>query len=136
MTSGFGESGQGSSAGSVVFPTSFGSTATNVYAQISSVPNGSLTNVLTYVVPVGKTFFLQMMEAGGDNIGHYTLEVNGSVIGTARTWFNGPFIERLRFDGIGNVGLPVAEGIIIRIKVIHYRPVAGTFEGRLIGVLK
>ena len=136
MTSGFGESGQSSGTGSVVFPTSFGSTATNVYAQISSVPNGATTTIVNYVVPVGKTFFLQMVEMGGDNIGHYTIEVNSVVIGTARTWFNGPFIERLRFDGIGNVGLPVAESTIIRIKVIHYRPVAGTFEGRVIGVLK
>jgi hypothetical protein len=77
-----------------------------------------------------------MVEMGGDNIGHYTLEVGGDVIGTARTWFNGPFIERLRFDGIGNVGLPVAESTIIRVKVIHYRPVVGTFEGRIIGVIK
>lgn len=134
MTSGFGDSGQNLVI-STSFPSSFGVPCTSIYNQITSIPRDTPSVILSYTVPAGKTFFVQLVEVGGDNVAHFTVEVGASVAATARTWFNGPFIEHIRFDGTGNAGLSLIAGVQIKVKVVHHRPVSGTFEGRIVGVL-
>ena len=135
MSSGFGDSGQ-SAANTSVFPTSFGTGGASIFNSVTSVPQGATVDLLTYIVPVGKAFFMQMIEVGGNNIAKYDIEVDGQIICTSRTWFSGGLVSRLRFDGTGNVGVPYAQSSVIKIKVTHYRPVVGDFEARITGVIK
>jgi hypothetical protein len=136
MTSGFGQSGQSTSGGAAGFPDDFGTGGFSEFNYITGVPNGATADLLTYVVPVAKTLFLQMIEMGGDNIARYDVLVDGSPIAVARTWFNGPFIERIRFDGTGNVGILYPAGTTIKVTVTHFRQMPGAFEARITGVLK
>lgn len=137
MTSGFGDSGQ-STGGSTFpgFPTAFGIPGTSLFYSVSGVPKSTPTVIGSYTVPAGMSFYLQCVELGGNNIGQFTVLVDSDVVAVVRTWFNGPFVQTIRFDGVGNLGKVIPPGAIISVSVEHPRPDAGKFEARVVGVLK
>jgi hypothetical protein len=137
MTSGFGESGQAGGGGGSFpgYPAGFGIAGLSLFDEVSPVAKNTPTEIISYTVPDGKNFYLQLVEVGGDNIGQYTVTVGATVLSVMRTWFNGPFIERARFDGVGNLGFVIPTGSILSVSVTHSRPADGKFESRIVGVL-
>lgn len=106
-----------------------GSTPVMEYSSISSLAAGALTNILSYTVPAGKTLVLDKAEVSGCNVAEYSVEVNAVIKGVRRTYW-GNFNADFSFNK-----LQVAEGLVVRIKVIHSRPVVGDFNATLLGAL-
>ena len=99
------------------------------YADISSLASGSLTTILSYTVPVGKTLLMEKVEVSGCNIATYVVDIDGTDKGKRRTYF-GDFNADFEYKG-----LEVATGLVVRVRVIHSRPTAGDFDASLIGSL-
>ena len=106
-----------------------GSTPVLEYNEITSLASGALTNILSYIVPVGKTLQLKKVEVSGCNVAKYSVEIDSAENGVRRTYF-GNFNADFEFDNF-----QITEGKIIRIKVIHNRPVLGDFNATMIGSL-
>lgn len=137
MASGFGESGQAGAASSFPgFPVGFGISGISVFYAVSGVAKNTPTVIGAYTVPAGVSFYLQCVELGGSNIGLYTVSVDGTPVASVRSWFNGPFVHNVRFDGTGNLGLFLVSGSVVQISVTHPRPDIGDFEARVIGAVK
>lgn len=114
---------------SVVLIPSTSDTSVNEYSEISSLASGSLTTILSYTVPVGKTLFLNHIEVSGGNIAKYQVEINSIVKGTRRTYwgnFNSDFYYNKQ---------KILSGIIIKVSVIHTRPIVADFNATLLGTL-
>jgi len=99
------------------------------YSDISSLASGTLTTILTYTVPVGKTLAMEKVEVSGCNVANYIVEIDGNTKGKRRTYF-GNFNADFEYKG-----LEVATGLIVRVRVIHSRPTTGNFDATLIGSL-
>lgn len=99
------------------------------YADISSLASGTLTTILSYTVPVGKTLAMGKVEVSGCNVADYIVEIDGSTKGKRRTYF-GNFNADFEYKG-----LEIATGLVVRVRVIHSRPSAGDFDATLIGSL-
>ena len=105
------------------------------YSEVLSLASGSEVDLVTYTVPASKIFYLEVTEFGGTNIARYRIDVDGTEISKAYTWFSGPLFSEIRFDSI-DTGKPMTAGQVITIKVMHSRPAAGDFHGRIQGVLR
>lgn len=105
------------------------------FSDVSSVVAGVSTDVLTYTVPVGKTFKLYTVEFSGSNTGVFETLINGSTEARKRTYFGGNLFDQFAFNGTGQEGLLLVAGDIIKLTVIHSRPYVGDFEGRVLGML-
>jgi hypothetical protein len=101
------------------------------FDEANAVVSGALERVVSYVVPVGYSFALQIAEFDGDNIAKYELQVNGSVIARKHTWFSGGLSGEFVFNG----SYRVSAGSTVRIMVTHSRPDPGQFSGRICGTL-
>jgi len=99
------------------------------YGDIASLASGTLTTILTYTVPVGKTLALEKIEVSGCNVADYTVEIDGANKGKRRTYF-GNFNADFEYKGF-----QIATGLVIRVRVIHSRPSAGDFDATLVGAL-
>ena len=106
-----------------------GATPVLEYNGISSLANGSLTNILSYTVPAGKTLQLHKVEVSGGNTAKYQVEINSVVKGIRRTYW-GRFNADFEFNNY-----QVGEGLVVRVRVIHSRPMAADFDATLIGAL-
>lgn len=101
----------------------------SVYAEISSVPSSALTTILSYNV-IDDLVMLQTVSCSGDNIAQFDLLINSTVIARIRTEFT-KLNEELDF-AYGNAnGLNLNNGDVIILKVKHFRPYLGSFEGRI-----
>jgi hypothetical protein len=101
----------------------------NQFSEISSLVKSTLTDIVTYTIPVGKTFYLKMVESSGNNYAEYSVLRGVTKIGSKRS-------SELDFNvNLPFHDLPFNSGEIISVKVIHERPQSGDFEGRIIGVL-
>lgn len=114
----------------VVIPPSAGGIFVNQFSEISSVPSGSLTDILTYVVPVSYTGTLCRVEVGGNNVATYEIYKNTELKARIRTWFGTALTHTCEFSS-GTSGPELVAGDTIKIKVIHNRPFTGDFEARL-----
>ena len=99
------------------------------YNTISSVANGSLTDLLSYTVPTGKTLALNRIEVSGENIAKFSVEINTNVKGIRRTYW-GNFNSSFEFGG-----LSLTSGNLVKVKVIHTRASVADFDSTLIGAL-
>lgn len=99
------------------------------YGSVSSVANGISTTVLSYTVPAGKTLLLSKVEVSGCNVAEYSVTINAVTKGVRRTYW-GNFNADFEYND-----LSVATGLVVLIKVIHNRPLAGDFDATLIGAL-
>ena len=105
-------------------------TLKSFYNEVTSVAASSLTTVLTYTVPTGKTVFIQKVVTSGTNIAEYSLYLNGVIQDKRRTNFGGDLNAEFGFAETA-IGLPVAAGDIILIKAIHNRTFLGDFNARI-----
>lgn len=105
--------------------------STSVFAEALSVPSATPTTVVQYIIPVGKSGNLWLVDFGGQNIGTFSLTLNGTVIAKRRTWFNGSGLsDQMDFRGNSTSGKTVIAGDELKLIVFHNRPYVGDFEGR------
>ena len=102
-----------------------------VFNEITNIPRNILTELVNYTVPLNNRYFLQRINVGGANVATYQLERFGNVQERVRTYFGAPLTTQMNFDGYSEDGLELTPGEIIRVKVEHYRPDNGDFEGRI-----
>lgn len=111
-----------------------GSTGTtiNLYNEALSVASGVIDqSVISYTVPIGRTFYLMLVEFSGENIANWSIFVDNIKIGVKRTYFGNSLWGDFFFKN-----LPVPEGVKIELKVANFRPDPADFEGRILGVLE
>lgn len=107
--------------------------AISSYNEVTSVASGILTTILTYTVPIGKTFYLNRADISGTNISEYTIQLN-SVVNNKKRTFYGNLNENFDYTMGGNEnGFPIVTGTIVTITTMHNRPSLGDFNARLQG---
>jgi hypothetical protein len=106
--------------------TGSSSSAKSLYNEISSVAIASLSNILTYTVPVGKTATIKKISVSGTNVADYQIFVNSSIVDRRRTYF-GNLNEYFYIDN--SISLSASD--VLYVKVIHERPDVGDFNARL-----
>lgn len=112
----------------VVVQTSSGGTVVSPYNEVNSVPNGSNTTIISFTASVSS--LLNKIDYSGDNVAKYTVELNGTVIDKQRTYFGSALNGTFDFSN-GSRGLELEPGDLVTLKVIHARPSAGDFNGRM-----
>jgi hypothetical protein len=106
-----------------------GGDVTSIYAEVSSIPTATLTDVISYTVPVGKTLFLKEVSYTGDSRAEVTIEVDASVEDKQRTtWtdWNGRFLF---------YNLKLVAGQVLKLRVDHCSTTTAEFSGKIIGNL-
>lgn len=98
-----------------------------VYSEISSVPMGIETVIVSYTVPVGKAAKLNLSEMTGNNIAEYSLYVGAIRVAKKRTQYT-DLNAQMTFT---NVGYTLTSGQTISLRVKHLRPSLGEFEANL-----
>lgn len=103
-------------------------TTINTFSTVAAVASAATTDIVSYTVPVGKTFYLSYVEFSGENIADFEVLSGVTVIAKKRTYFGGQLsgeflFERTRF----------AATTIVKLRVTHARPTTGDFEGRING---
>ena len=90
---------------------------------------------MSYTVPVGKKFFLQLVEVSGENIAVYDIFKDAAQIARRRTWWTGGFNTDFSFVKTNCLGVLFSAGEKVELKVEHSRTMTADFEGRITGVL-
>jgi hypothetical protein len=103
------------------------------YNEVSSVAAASETTVLTYTVPLAKTFHLHQISVSGTNLGSFKVKVNGNVKAQKRTWWT-KFNEDFSFLTPSNKGFEVPAGDIITVTVLHNSSTVGDFNASILGL--
>lgn len=96
-----------------------------------AVPSGSETSIVTYTVPAGKTSRLNRVTFSGENVATYNLYVSGVLQERSRTHFGADLGGTMEFFGSNKEGPLYVTGTIIDLKVLHTRPMIGSFNGRI-----
>ncbi len=102
-------------------------TEINTYAEVSAVAKDTLTTIVTYTVPVGKTFRLSRIEASGSRMGIFTTLSGATIIDTKRSYFDNYNVVA----EFGDEEFPAET--VLTVKILHSRPTAGDFEARITG---
>ena len=102
----------------------------NIFDTKAAVASGSTISIVSFTVPSGKIFFLDLVEFGGGNIATYELFIGASAEAKKRTYFSGSISGEFFFNSF-----IVNENIKIDLKVENFRPDIADFEGRILGVL-
>jgi len=106
-----------------------GFTSISEFDSVTSVANSTLTDIVTFTVPVGKKLILDRVEVSGDNIAKFQVDIDASVNAVKRSYwcnFNQDF-EWDRFE--------LAAGSVIKVQVEQTsRPDTGDYEARIIGI--
>lgn len=110
---------------SPTLPTGY--VAANYFNQITSVPSGSLTTILSKTV-LTTALTIDSIELSGDNKAEFRVFINASLVAVKRTGF----IELNHTALFGGLMLQTLD--VLEIRVIHERPYVGTFEARVVGV--
>lgn len=102
----------------------------NVFNEVTLVPSGSETLIATFTVPMGKTGKIEKITASGENIGKYTVKLNGSSIDVRRTYWTGGF--NVMFDYASDAsGYKLNPGDVVSIHIFHESDDPATFDARL-----
>lgn len=106
--------------------------STNTYGEALGVASGSETLIVSFTASsASKRYSLQRAEFTGEQIGLYRLYINGSNIATKRTHHGSGLSGNYEFIGGSQEGLFLSTGDVVELKVLHSRPGAGDFEGRI-----
>lgn len=106
-----------------------GTSATNIYNEVSSVPSNVETTILTYTVPVGQNFFFELAEVSGTAPGDYTIKINGTKAARQYTYYT-TLTGDFQF-----YGLKVTTGQTITISVLQIQSQPIDFTARIVGAL-
>jgi len=108
-----------------------GETLVNSYDEISSLVKDTTMTIVSYVAPIGKTSYLQFVEAGGANIATFQVEIQGNIEAKKRTYFSGPLSTEFQFYSTAEAGIELNAGDVVRVRVEHGRPMVADFEARI-----
>lgn len=97
-------------------------TVATAYNEVSSVPSGTLTTIVSYTC-TGPTR-IKFAEVTGTNIAEYTVLVNGIVKNKKRTYY-GNLDNSFQFAK----GLGISSGDVISLQVTHNQTDLGDFSG-------
>lgn len=103
----------------------------NQYGEANAVASGATTQIMSYTVPPGKVSLVQKIECSGENIAKFQLLVNGTVIGTLRTYFGGELNCTFDFITGQDNGYVVNAGDVVSVTVLHNRPFLSDYEARI-----
>jgi len=103
---------------------------TNIYSSVSSVASSSPTTIVSYTVPVGKKFLLQLIEGSGENISVFDVKLNAVPMARKRTYFG----AEMNVDFLFASGLELSAGDVLILSVEHSRPFTSDYEGRILGI--
>lgn len=106
------------------------------YDTAVGVLSGVETTILQYEVPADKTATIYRCEASGENIARFQILLNGDAIATRRTHHGSGLTTEFDFTTPSKNSLTFQPGDIVRVNVLHIRPMAGDFESRLQLLLK
>jgi len=121
----------GSELGLVTRPVipNYPGTEANSFAMASLVPSGIETTVVSYTVPVDKTFYFIGLNASGNANGIFKLYVESDAILAGRN-----SVANLNVSlNYSYSPIKVASGDTISIKVLHQASVSCDFEGTILG---
>jgi len=105
-------------------------TQVDTYSEALAVASNIVTTITTYIVPVGKTAFLERISFSGGNIALYRTLVNGVNVDTRQTYFGGELCNSFEFNGSSD-GLGLVAGDQVQITVVHQRPTVADFYARI-----
>lgn len=108
-----------------------GDTVINRYAEVTAVPSGVPTILVSYTVPNLKTAILQRISVSGENIARYDVLLNSQPIDTRRTNFGADLSQSFEFLTNSGDGVLLSAGDVLAVRVTHTRPYVGDFEGRI-----
>ena len=115
--------------------SSFGSSGTEViqYSEVIGVAAAIETTIITYTVPVAKTFYLHNITVSGSNIGEYKVKINGTTKNKKRTWWT-KFNEDFNFLASPNQGLSLTAGQTVQVTILHNSSSVGDFNSSIQGL--
>lgn len=102
----------------------------STYNEVLSVAKDDETLIHSLVAPIDGLSFLYRVFFSGDNIGIYTLKLNGTTIDKKRTSLAADFDGVFDFSDASK-GLLLAAGDLIEIFVLHERPHVADFNARI-----
>lgn len=111
--------------------TNGGTDSVSTFDQVSGVGTSSETTIVSYTVPVGQTFRLQIAEFSGTNIGEFNLYADAALIAQRRTNFGGNLTDQFDFA----TGIDFISGQVIALKTINPQLNPGDYSGRIQGTL-
>jgi hypothetical protein len=101
------------------------------YGVVTLVPANVETTIVSYVVPVGKTFYGAGFVASGNSHGLYRIYFNGTAVLSGRSSTAVPTMD-LSFK----MATPTATaGQTIAVKITHYAGSTADFEGTILGYI-
>lgn len=103
----------------------------NIFNEINSLASLAISDIVSYVVPEGKTAILDRIEFSGNNIAIYEVEINSTIEARNRTWFGGDLSGVFEFRSSNSSGIPLSAGDEVVLRVNNFRPSVGDFEGRI-----
>src|SRR5690606_25918918 len=115
------------SINTVVVPSLTNALVNTLYGEATAVPAATPTVVCTLTVPPTGSTFLTQIDASGDNIGLYTVLLNGQTLDVKRTYFGGALNCTFNFSTAGT-GLLLAAGDVLEVVAEHNRPNVGDFN--------
>lgn len=109
----------------------------NEYDETSLVPVGAETDLVQYLVPVGKVFWFKHASFGGQNYAVYKLYVDGVLVDKVRTHDSSGLTGRMdwkdEIDTPGGIMVPAEK--LVKITVTQNGYVPSDHEGRIYGRL-
>lgn len=107
--------------------------AVNTYNEVTSLPIGASTTLVSYTVPVAKVAYLQTVEASGGNVAIYTVNVNGVAIAKNYCGRAADLITYFKFDtGLITIpGLKYTSGTVITVVVVNSGTTITNFDARI-----
>lgn len=106
----------------------------NTFSSISSLGSAATSTLVSYTVPVGKKFYLEIAEVSGENRASYSVLIDSSVVAKKRTYFT-KYNTDFSFDSDQAGGLKAVAGEVVKIDVTNNGDEVGDFDGRIMGVL-
>lgn len=98
---------------------------TVLHNEISSVPSGAETAMISVTAPIGG-YRVSKIEVSGENVALFRVKVNGATIYNKRSWWTA-FNQTFDFESFNN-GLLLSSGDVLTVTTIHNRPFACDFE--------
>jgi hypothetical protein len=101
------------------------------FNEVAAIASGATTTLVSYTVPAGKTAILERIDTSGENVARYDILVNSVLFDTKRTMFGSDLNADFDYTTGSPDGLIFIAGDIIKVQVLHSRPMAATFEARI-----
>lgn len=103
----------------------------NIYGEANAIASGSTVLLVTYTVPALKVSYLQIIDAGGENIARYDIELNTVRIARNRTYFGSSLDTKFQWTENGK-GLKLIAGDVLDVYVNHGRPSTSNHQARIV----